>query len=454
MEKRSLVVPMNGWYLSLGGARSTSVWRVSALVFALVAASCTSGGEAADTTDRIPADSSSPTLASETLPPVEAPESVVSSVDAAAPAEPEEFAPPFDPATDPYFQRRSRPLLATDPTETWSIEVDRVTVPFVDTVSDVIVVRTVTPDDDQAIVAFNRNDGSVAWEFDPDQTFGSVNVVGDGVLATLVDPAGQRTVLLDGATGKELPVPSDDNLSPRGRFIGAVVSGTCNVRNYEPSTGELVGEFCPLGAGPETFAARVGDAVVEVDPLDYQPVSDPIPVENLAEQRRVMVFGDTVVTYRLSELDFLDRSGALIASIPDPDEIMLTPAGVGSSVLIVYDFDISAGIDVRTLTPVWDRPTFVDPFGIVDGEAFGTALGESSTEVFSLETGETRCVIDAGVVSAQNGFYERDGVAYDFDCAQRWAIDVGDEAEIHFIDSGIVTVERTDAGTTEIRHLS
>lgn len=432
-----------------------AMWRVSVLLFGLVAASCTAGGESSGEDDRPPSGSTALGLPDETLPSVEVVDSIASAgEEPVAPAPSEEFGPAFDPATDPYFQRQSRPLLAANPTETWLVDVDRVTVPFVDAVGDVIVVRTITPDDDQAVLGLSRTDGGVAWEFDPDQTIGSVSIVGGSVLVTLTDAAGQRAVLLDGATGNELPLPSDDDLSPRGRFIGAVTIGTCSVRNYDPSTGELVGEFCPLGAGPDTFVGKAGDSVIELDPFDFSPVSDPIPIDKISEQRRVMVFGDTIVTYSLSELNLLDRSGEIIVSLPNPDEIMLTPAGVGSDVLIVYDFEVAVGLDVRSLTPLWERPLFVDPFGVVDGEAFGTARSESSTEVFSLDTGETKCVVDADVVSAQNGFYERDGVAYDFDCFQRWAIDVGDEAEIHFVDSGIVTVERTSADTTQIRYLS
>ncbi len=431
------------------------MWRVSVLLLAFVAASCTARGESSNEDDRSSGDSSGPTLPDETLPPVEVMDSIAAG--GASPTEPDEleaFGPSFDPATDPYFQRQSRPLLAANPTVTWSVVVDRVTVPFVDAVGDVIVIRTITPDDDQAVVGLSRTDGTVAWEFNPGRTIGGVSVVGDAVLVTMADAIGERAVLLDGATGQERPLPSDDNLGSRGRFIGAVADGTCSVRNYDPSTGELVGEFCPLGAGPETFVARVEDTVIELDPLDFQPVSDPIPIDKISEQLRVLVFGDTVVTYSLSELNFLDRSGEIVASLPNPYEIMLTPAGVGSDVLIVYDFDVAIGLDVRTLTPIWERPLLVDPFGVVDGEAFGTASDESSTEVFSLDTGETKCVVDAGVVSAQNGFYDRDGVAYDFDCVQRWAIDVGDDAEVHFVDSGIVTVERTGPDTTAIRFLS
>lgn len=439
----------------LGSFDSRSgLWRTSVLLLALAAASCTPAGSSGEV-DRPTGDSTRLATTGETLPPVKPADPVVSDeVKTASPIEPESFGPIFDRSTDPFFQRQSRPILAADPTDTWSVVVDRATVPFVESVGEVIVARTITPDDNHAIVGFHRLDGTVAWEFDPDERIGRVSVVGGGVLVTLNSATGERAVLLDGATGGELPLPSDDNLSPRGRFVGAVTVGTCSVRNYNPLTGELIGEFCPVGAGPETYVARVDDSVVELDPLDFRPLSDPIPIGKISEQRRVLVFGDTVVTYSLSELNLLDRGGDVLVSLPNPGEIMLTAAGVGSDMLIVYDFDVAVGLDVQTLTPVWERRLSVDPFGVVDGEVFGTARGESSTEVFSLETGETRCVVDADVVSAQNGFYERDGVAYDFDCAQRWVIDVGDDVEIHFVDAGIVTVERTSADETTIRLLS
>lgn len=433
-----------------------------ALPFALVLVSCT-GGETPQATETSRSDDgAAATLPFETLPPVETVEPAATAAPsedddtAGAPRAASSFGPSFDPATDPYFQRQSRPILPVDPTETWALEVDRVTVPLVDDVGDVIVLRTVSPDDDQAILGLARADGTVVWTYDPDQTISSVAVVGDGVLVTLADTAGsgRPTVLLDGATGEELPLPTNDDFSPRGRFIGAVTIGTCSVRNYDPSTGVLVGEFCPVGAGPDTLVARVDESVVELDPLDFSAVSDPIPIDKLSEQRRVMVFGDTVVTYSLTELNLRNRDGALLATIPDPGEIMLEPAGVGSDVLIVHDYRVTVGLDVTTLLPVWQRPTFVDRFGSVDGDLVGTARGETTTEVFSLETGETRCVIDAAVVAGQNGFYERGGAAHDLDCAPRWTLDVDDGAELHSVDSGIVTVERTSDDTTLIRLLS
>jgi hypothetical protein len=430
------------------------MWRVSVVLLALVAASCTAGGESS-VDSRAVADSSAPTLPDQTVATVEVAESVASGdEDPVAPVPSGDFGRPFDVETDPYFERQSRPILPADPTETWSVDVDRVTVPFADTVGGVVVLHTIAPNDEQKIVAFDRTDGAVAWEFDPDQTIGSVSVVGDRVLVLLAETDGQRAVRLDGSTGRELPFPSDDNLGPRGRFVGAFTTGTCDVRNYDPSTGELVGEYCPLGAGPNTFVSRVGDSAVELDPIDLRPVSDPIPIDEISEQRRVMVFGDTVVAHSLSALDFLDRSGEIVASLSNPGDVMLTPAGVGSDVLIVYDYDVSTGLDVRTMTPIWQRPHFVVPFGLVDGEAIGTTRNTPSTEVFSLDTGETKCVIDADVEFAQNGFYGPDGVAYDLDCVRRWAIDVGDEVEFHVVDSGVVRVERTGEDTTEIRYLS
>ena len=298
-------------------------------------------------------------------------------------------------------------------------------------------------------------------EFNPDETIGLVSVVGDSVLVTLAEGEEVRAVLLDGASGREIPLPSDENFGRRGRQIGAFTTGSCNVRIYDPSSGELVGEFCPVGAGgPDTFVSRVEDSVIEVDPLDLQPVSEPIPIDNISEQRRVMVLGDTVVAYSLSALSFLDRSGEIIMSLPNPGDLTLTSAGAGSDVLIIYDYDRAIGLDVQTLTPIWERPIFVAPFGVVDGEVIGvtrpqtSTSGESSTEVFSLDTGETKCVIDAEVELAQNGFYGPDGVAYDLHCVEHWAIDADDEAKVHIIAGGVVTAEPTGDNTTEIRYLS
>ena len=435
--------------------------RVSVLLFALVAAACTAGGVSSGDARRSAGSTVLP-LPEETFPAVEVVNSVPSGDEDPLASVPfEDFGSSFDIETDPFFERQSRPRLAANPTEKWSVDVGRVTVPFVEAVGDVIVVKTITPDDDQAMVAFSRTDGTVVWEFDPDETIGLVSAVGDSVLVTLAQGEEVSAVLLDGTTGNEIPLPSDENFGRRGRSLGAFTTGTCNVRNYDPSSGELVGEFCTMGVGgPDTFIGRVDDSIIEIDPLDFQPVSDPIPIDKISEQRRVMVFGDTVVAYSLSALNFLDRSGEIVASLPNPGDLTLTPAGVGSDVLIVYDYDRAIGLDVRTLTPIWERPIFVAPFGVVDGEVVGTTRpqrstsGESPTEVLSLDTGDTKCVMDAEVEFAQNGFYEPDGVAYDLDCVQRWAIDAGDAAEIHIIDSGVVTADPTGDDTTQIRYLA
>jgi len=422
------------------------MWRISVMVVALVAASCTARGESPERAR--PDEPTAVTLPDGTEGPVASPPR-------------DDFGPFVDVATDPFFERRSRPLLAADPKESWTITVDRVTVPFAGAVADVILVHTITADRDHALVAHSRADGGVVWKFTTDETIGLVSVVEDSVLVTLAVGEELRAVLLDGASGDEIPLPSDDNLGGRGNRIEAFTTGSCSVRHYEPTSGALVGEFCPMSAGgPETFVGRVGDSVIEVDPLDLQPVSDPIPIDKISEQRSVMVFGDTVVAYSLSALNILDRKGEIVTSLPDPGDLTLTAAGPGSDVLIVDDYGQAIGVDVRTLNPIWERPIFVAPFGVVDGEVIGatrpqtSATDEASTEVFSLDTGETKCVIGAEVDMAENGFYEPHGVAYDLGCVERWTIDAGDEAKVHVIDSGVVTAESADDGTTEIRFFS
>ncbi len=451
-------------YLLLGRRRRLArldsvvhVRRVSVLVIGSVLASCSTVGSS-DGDEGLARQSSTLPSPVETLldeepatsaPPLEVPSSSV--VDQAP------FGPAVDPSTDPFFQRRLRPILATNPTDTWSMVVDRVTVPLVHDVGEVIVVHTVTPADDHALIGLDRADGSVVWEFEPGETIRTFATVGPTVLATLVDASGSRGALLDGATGMELVVPGDGgDVGSDGRFIRDRVNGTCSIRSFDPSTGQLVGEVCAVGAGPESLTVWDGESVFEVDPTHFQVRSDRVPLDGVGQQRRVMIVGDTVVTYGLSELNFLDRDGELLASFPDPGELVFRPAGVGSDVLIVYDFDMnnSVGYDTRTATPVWERPGDVLPFGVVDGEVLGTVRSAESTEVLSLDAGETRCEIVPSVVPAQNGFYERHGAAYDLDCAKRWAVEVASDAKVFFVDSGIVTVEPQGAEQTEIRLLS
>ena len=111
-----------------------------------------------------PSETTALTLPDETLPAVEASESIPSGgKEPGASTPPEDFGAFLDIETDPFFERQSRPRLAANPMERWSVAVGRVTVPFADAVGEVILLHTITPDGDQALVAFSRVDGAVVW---------------------------------------------------------------------------------------------------------------------------------------------------------------------------------------------------------------------------------------------------------------------------------------------------
>jgi outer membrane protein assembly factor BamB len=363
---------------------------------------------------------------------------------------------PADPRSDPFGARAYRPLLPSAPVERWSITIDRSTFPTIHAVADLLVLHRITPDDDHSLIALDRDDGSITWEYDPDDSL-LVDVIGQAILVQLRSPGDLEWVVVDPFTGVATPFAVDGQPWFGTDYVTFVAFDRCRTTFHDTVDLSVVGQFCAAGVGPETFTERVDDGIVERSPADLSVVSDVIPVPpGLPDRTRFMVIGDAVVASSSAEVSVFRRDGTLIGSAPNPGEIMVVPAGAGSDAVMIYAHVTGQTVayDVTDLDVLWTRPGVVDVFGVVDGAPLGLFSSDAGTEVFDLETGDTRCVIDDGVRPAENALYSFEGVVYGLDCVERWSVDRGDDAVFTMVDDGVLIVERVDDAGVELRFLS
>ena len=100
---------------------------------------------------------------------------------------------------------------------------------------------------------------------------------------------------------------------------------------------------------------------------------------------------------------------------------------------------------------MWERDVVLRRFGSVDGEILATSAiydpdeigsptGET-TELFSLETGRTRCVLDVFAGPTRHGLYA-DGTAYDLDCRPMWTLPPDADSDQALVDEGVFRWKR------------
>lgn len=360
---------------------------------------------------------------------------------------------PADPRSDPFGSRAYRPLLPSAPVEQWAITIDRSTFPTIHAVGDLLVLHRVTPDDDHSLIAVDRDDGSMTWEFDPDDSL-LAYVIGQAILVQLRSPGDLEWVVVDPFTGVATPFAVDGQPWFRTDYVTFVAFDRCRTTFHDTVDLSVVGQFCAAGVGSETFTERVDDGIVERSPADLSVVSDVIPVPpGLPDRTRFTVIGDSVVASSSAEVSVFRRDGTLIGSAPDPGEVMVAPVGAGSDAVLIHAYETGQTIayDVTDLDVLWTRPGVVDVFGVVDGVPLGLFSSDAGTEVFDLDTGDTLCEIDDGVRLAENALYSLDGVVYGLDCIERWTVDIVDGAMFEMVDGGVLVVDRIDDASVELR---
>ncbi len=248
-----------------------------------------------------------------------------------------------------------------------------------------------------------------------------------------------------------------------------------------------------------------GNVVELIDPLDGQPLGDPLPLSSVTAvgrdlgvqpaERTVAIWSPDLMEVVAGPVDAFDLravaalDGAVVALDLDgriaafddagvrTDEQLVAPpagsapdvradlAGVASPVAIVAG-EVSLGFTVEAgdIVVAWERAGRVGGPLVTDRGTLGLIVepladGERRETIIDVIEGVTISELDAGrerlPLLARNGYVlapdlaadERMLDAYDYDGRRLWSLPIGPGAEYELLDDAVVTLDRSTAGS-------
>ena len=345
-----------------------------------------------------------------------------------------------------YFNARSnRPFLSPTVSERWATTNDRFTMTDAFAFGGLLVTWQQSRERVHSLVARDIATGEQIWRFEADGwKFIDAQQSGDLLLVSATKGGASDDFLVDLIDGTELPL-----VGPVGYFWGEgfLTRGNGGTGDgfevFDPRSDSVAATIVPVGQGFNSIVSDTGEALVEISTTDFQVVSSEIDIGQAASGRgTVAAFADAVLVLTDETLQVHSRSGELVDSIPFPGPYGIEPMFGSTETLLVRELDGTFGVDVDGFVVKWTRPGIVNQLGVFGGEAFATFEAERDTEVFSVDTGETRCVLGDGLFrKTQDGFFDG-STAYNFECEPIWIIEDLDNSKSLLVDGGVITAQR------------
>lgn len=354
-----------------------------------------------------------------------------------------------------YFNARSnRPFLPPTVSERWATTNERFTMTDAFAFGGLLVTWQESRERVHSLVARDIATGEQIWQFEADGwKFIGVEQSGDLLLVRATKVGDSKNFLVDLLDGTELPLVGPVGFWGEG-FLTRGSDGTGDgFEVFDPRSGSVAATIVPVGQGFNSIVSDTGDALVEISTIDFQVVSSEIDIGRAASGRgTVAAFADAVLVFTDETLQLYSRSGELLDSIPFAGPYDIAPMFGSTETLLVYELDGTIGVDVDGFVVKWTRPGIVSQLGVFGGEAFATVEAGRDTEVFSVDTGETRCVLSDGLFRrTQDGFFDG-STAYNFECEPIWTIEDLDNSKSLLVDGGVIMAQRM-GGQTVLRFL-
>lgn len=353
---------------------------------------------------------------------------------------------------------RPRPAPSLD--RVWATEQQFIALHSAVASDEVVVLAGIESGDSYVVLALDRESGVALWE----QRAGGwpvaeLTLIGDTLLVDRFVGGSQGLLYaISVRTGEELW--RDDQISrrfngepPSPFLVRHPLEADRDYKRIDVTSGREVGRFTPAGTSPNAWVAETGTGVVELDPDTLEPLRPVIPFDRPVSDFPILtVLADRVVTADDDGLTARDRVGVRIA------RLSLEPLGLyprirsfaGLEGVFFVDYQSSqVGFDELTLDPLWslDASSLVD-VGPIDEEVHGLATWPDRSELVSLKSGESRCVLEGAVdpVVLRGGIFDS-GRLYDLDCVVRRSIGTSEgHQSFEVVDQGVIESQRIDGG--------